>query len=46
MPAPGEHKTVQTRTLAYAQGIGSGLWEYQMKQAKEAETTSAICCIN
>jgi hypothetical protein len=44
MSAPGEHKTVQARILTCVQGIGSGLQEYQMKQAKEAGTTSAICC--
>ena len=33
MPAPGEHKTVQARILAYAQEIG---WRYVSRAEAEA----------
>jgi len=32
MPLPGEHKTVQARILAYAQGIG---WTYVPRDEAE-----------
>ncbi len=36
MPAPGEHKTVQARILAYAQEIDGGLPKQLGEKAEEA----------
>ena len=36
MPAPGEHKTVHARILAYAQEIESGLPKQLGEKAEEA----------